>query len=133
MSPPSSVSRTGEYAERGDYHRNPSTDWEFYPTYIAKLTAVRSYLAALPGDTRVLDAFLFQLMARRDPAWGAPLQQKIGEHAFSAIVLDRDPDTERGRDWYQSGFFGPGFIEAVKSNYREAGRSKTRVIYLPRE
>jgi SAM-dependent methyltransferase len=56
MNPPSSVSRTGEYAERGDYHRNPSTDWEFYPTYIAKLTAVRSYLAALPSDTRVLDA-----------------------------------------------------------------------------
>jgi SAM-dependent methyltransferase len=56
MSPPSSVSRTGEYAERGDYHRNPSTDWEFYPTYIAKLAAVRSYLAALPSDTRVLDA-----------------------------------------------------------------------------
>jgi SAM-dependent methyltransferase len=56
MSPPSSVSRTGEYAERGDYHRNPSADWEFYPTYIAKLAAVRSYLAALPNDTRVLDA-----------------------------------------------------------------------------
>jgi ubiquinone/menaquinone biosynthesis C-methylase UbiE len=56
MSPPSSVSRTGEYAERGDYHRNLSTDWEFYPTYIAKLTAVRAYLSALPNGTRVLDA-----------------------------------------------------------------------------
>jgi SAM-dependent methyltransferase len=56
MPPPSSVSRTGEYAERGDYHRNPSTDWEFYPTYIAKLTAVRGYLSALPQGTRVLDA-----------------------------------------------------------------------------
>ena len=56
MSPPSSVSRTGEYAERGDYHRNLSTDWEFYPTYIAKLALVREYLAALPPETRVLDA-----------------------------------------------------------------------------
>src|SRR5689334_9763055 len=56
MSPPSSVSRTGEYAERGDYHRNLSTDWEFYPTYIAKLTAVRAYLSTLPKETRVLDA-----------------------------------------------------------------------------
>ena len=56
MSPPSSVSRTGEYAERGDYHRNLSADWEFYPTYLAKLGAVRAYLAALPKDTRVLDA-----------------------------------------------------------------------------
>lgn len=56
MSAPSSVSRTGEYAERGDYHRNLSTDWEFYPTYIAKMTRVRAYLNALPGGTRVLDA-----------------------------------------------------------------------------
>lgn len=47
---------TGEYAVRGDYHREPSPDWEFYPTYLAKLTYVRSYLAALPRETRVLDA-----------------------------------------------------------------------------
>jgi SAM-dependent methyltransferase len=50
------VSRTGEYAERGDYHRHPSPDWEFYPTYLAKLDAVRAYLARLPAGTRVLDA-----------------------------------------------------------------------------
>jgi SAM-dependent methyltransferase len=56
MSPSSSVSRTGEYAERGDYHRNLSTNWEFYPTYLAKLAVVRAYLNALPAETRVLDA-----------------------------------------------------------------------------
>jgi SAM-dependent methyltransferase len=56
MSVPSSVSRTGEYAERGDYHRAPSPDWEFYPTYIAKLARVREYLRALPAGTTVLDA-----------------------------------------------------------------------------
>lgn len=56
MSPTSSVSRTGEYAERGDYHRHLSTDWEFYPTYLAKLELVRAYLQRLPRGTRVLDA-----------------------------------------------------------------------------
>ena len=56
MSPTSSVSRTGEYAERGDYHRHLSPDWEFYPTYLAKMARVRAYLAALPPSTRVLDA-----------------------------------------------------------------------------
>ena len=56
MSAPSSVSRTGEYAERGDYHRHLSTDWEFYPTYLAKMTRVRAYLNALPAGTRVVDA-----------------------------------------------------------------------------
>jgi len=56
MSPTSSVSRTGEYAERGDYHRELSKDWEFYPTYLAKMAMAREYLSALPATTRVLDA-----------------------------------------------------------------------------
>jgi len=47
---------TGEYALRGDYHREPSPDWEFYPTYLAKLAFVRGYLTGLPAGTRVLDA-----------------------------------------------------------------------------
>lgn len=48
--------RTGEYALRGDYHREPSPDWEFYPTYLAKLAFVRNYLTQLPKGLRVLDA-----------------------------------------------------------------------------
>jgi SAM-dependent methyltransferase len=50
------VVRRGEYATRGDYHREPSPDWDYYPTYLAKLEAVRAWLDALPADTRVLDA-----------------------------------------------------------------------------
>lgn len=53
-SPP--VVRRGEYAARGDYHRAPDPSWEYYPTYIAKLEAVRRWLTALPSGTRVLDA-----------------------------------------------------------------------------
>ena len=40
----SSVSRTGDYAERGEYHRQLSPEWEFYPTYLAKMDGVRRYL-----------------------------------------------------------------------------------------
>ena len=54
--PASRVVRDGEYASRGDYHRTPDPDWNYYPTYIAKLTAVRKWLDALPRDARVLDA-----------------------------------------------------------------------------
>ena len=50
------VVRSGEYAARGDYHRTPDPDWDYYPTYIAKLEAVRAWLGALPRGTRVLDA-----------------------------------------------------------------------------
>lgn len=52
----SRVVRDGEYAARGDYHREPDPNWEFYPTYIAKLNAVRAWLDRLPPDVRVLDA-----------------------------------------------------------------------------
>jgi len=52
----SRVSRAGEYAARGEYHRHLSPDWEFYPTYLAKLAEVRRYLSALHSDARVLDA-----------------------------------------------------------------------------
>lgn len=48
--------RGGEYATRGDYHRAPDPDWDYYPTYLAKLEAVRGWLDRLPRGTRVLDA-----------------------------------------------------------------------------
>jgi SAM-dependent methyltransferase len=53
-SPP--IVRRGEYAARGDYHRTPDPDWEYYPTYLAKLEAVRRWLNAVEPATRVLDA-----------------------------------------------------------------------------
>jgi hypothetical protein len=56
MSAGPSVLRRGEYADRGDYHREPDPSWEYYPTYLAKLEAVRRWLNALPPRSRVLDA-----------------------------------------------------------------------------
>src|SRR4029079_10729009 len=53
-SPPSV--RSGEYATRGDYHRAPDPNWEYYPTYIAKLEAVRRWLDRRRSVARVLDA-----------------------------------------------------------------------------
>jgi SAM-dependent methyltransferase len=56
MSKPAPAVRRGEYAARGDYHRAPASDWEYYPTYLAKLRFVRRYLDRLPAGTTVLDA-----------------------------------------------------------------------------
>jgi SAM-dependent methyltransferase len=53
-SPP--VVRRGEYAARGDYHRVLNESWDYYPTYIAKLEAVRRWLDRLPAGAAVLDA-----------------------------------------------------------------------------
>jgi 2-polyprenyl-3-methyl-5-hydroxy-6-metoxy-1,4-benzoquinol methylase len=51
-----SAVRGGEYAARGDYHRAPDPNWDYYPTYVAKLAYVRRVLDALPAGSRVLDA-----------------------------------------------------------------------------
>lgn len=56
MNPSRPVVRRGEYAARGDYHRVPDPDWNYYPTYIAKLEVVRRWLDRLPDGLRVLDA-----------------------------------------------------------------------------
>jgi len=48
--------RGGEYAARGDYHRTLDPSWDYYPTYLAKLEAVRRFLDALPPHSRVIDA-----------------------------------------------------------------------------
>jgi SAM-dependent methyltransferase len=48
--------KSGEYADRGDYHRRPDEAWDYLPTFLAKLEYVRGYLAALAAPTRVLDA-----------------------------------------------------------------------------
>lgn len=48
--------RQGEYAARGDYHRELDRDWDYLPTYLAKRAYVRRYLDPLPRATRVLDA-----------------------------------------------------------------------------
>jgi 2-polyprenyl-3-methyl-5-hydroxy-6-metoxy-1,4-benzoquinol methylase len=55
MGGPETSVRRGEYASRGDYHVQPPTDWDYYPTYVAKLARVRAYLDGLPEGTRVLD------------------------------------------------------------------------------
>lgn len=56
MADPAPALRQGEYAARGEYHRALDPDWDYYPTYLAKLARVRRFLDALPAATRVLDA-----------------------------------------------------------------------------
>ena len=48
--------RRGEYETRGEYHRQLNDAWDYRPTYLAKMAAVRHHLDAMPGGTRVLDA-----------------------------------------------------------------------------
>ena len=48
--------RRGEYESRGEYHRHLDDTWDYRPTYLAKMAAVRRHLDGLPREARVLDA-----------------------------------------------------------------------------
>jgi SAM-dependent methyltransferase len=56
MQPEPDTTRGGEYQSRGEYHRHLDPDWDYRPTYLAKVARVRAYLSSLPSGTRVLDA-----------------------------------------------------------------------------
>jgi len=46
---------SGEYAERGEYHRYLDPNWSYYPTYLAKMKFVRKYLQKVPKRSKILD------------------------------------------------------------------------------
>jgi len=84
-SEPSAHVRGGEYALRGEYHRSPDPGWDYYPTYQAKLAAVRRYLDALPPGTRVLDAGCGEGVLVEEYA-GRLRIEGLDEHYASALV-----------------------------------------------
>jgi len=49
------VTATGEYAERGDYHRHLDPHWSYTPIYVRKLRWVDEALEKIPKTARILD------------------------------------------------------------------------------
>jgi len=47
--------RSGEYAERGDYHVTLEKDWPYLPVYIEKMSLAHHFLDNCPKDTAIYD------------------------------------------------------------------------------
>jgi SAM-dependent methyltransferase len=47
---------SGEYAERGEYHKHLDPNWGYYPIYIRKMALVDGIIGELPPDAKILDA-----------------------------------------------------------------------------
>lgn len=45
----------GEYAQRGDYHRELDTTWRYYPVYVEKMRFVRRYLDRVSSTEKIID------------------------------------------------------------------------------
>jgi SAM-dependent methyltransferase len=49
------IERSGEYLERGDYHRRLDRKWRYYPIYVEKMRLLEQYLARFPREKTIVD------------------------------------------------------------------------------
>jgi SAM-dependent methyltransferase len=49
------IERSGEYLERGDYHRRLDRRWRYYPIYVEKMRLLEQFLAGVSKDSRIVD------------------------------------------------------------------------------
>ncbi len=47
--------RSGEYDERGDYHRDLDPNWSYAPIYRRKVALVDRFVSSLPSESQLLD------------------------------------------------------------------------------
>lgn len=50
------ASMSGEYAERGEYHKHLDPNWSYYPIYLRKVALVDEIVYGLPSSSKILDA-----------------------------------------------------------------------------
>ena len=103
------------------------------PDRTQPILAENSFLPVVAGQRPyLLDSYMFRIIRDDDSSFGDRLWRDLRARSFSAVILERGPHTERGREWYRSGFFGRGFIDELERHYQEVGRVGERVVYLPK-
>ena len=79
----------------------------------------------------VLDPWMLSALRKRIPHFGDPLLERLRDRAFGTVVLLVDPETDEGRNWYDTQHFGPGFRAALKENYRFLSVTDGQFVYVP--
>lgn len=77
--------------------------------------------------TYLLDAFMYRLVAGRDPRFAAHLTDRIRAGSFRAIVFLNDPRTHK--DWYETVHFGPEVMRLVDEFYEPGPHVGRYFIY----
>jgi hypothetical protein len=81
----------------------------------------------------LLDAFSIRVAAKSRPDVLADLLARLEARAFTRVVLQVDPDTPRGKGWYEHVHFGSPVIERVLANYElETTIGDIARVYRPR-
>jgi hypothetical protein len=81
----------------------------------------------------LLDAFTLRIVTITRPDVLADVLGKLHDRAFAYILLIEDPETTRGRGWYENVHFGWPIVEALLENYRYQETSAGMRIYVPKE
>lgn len=97
------------------------------------ILAENPLIPILAGQTPyVLDPFMFRVLSQRNPHFADPLWKKLQEKEFSEVVLENDPSSKWGREWYLKLHFGEGFLQNVLDNYKFSEAMNGEYIFLPR-
>jgi hypothetical protein len=130
-------------------------DWSFsrsfpaeYPSRAASRAAVVDRLRRAPDPVLsesalwpviadrspvILDPFMFQILAKARPDVAADLRQRLDRREFSVVLLEQDPESDRGRAWYAQVHLGEEVVRGVVANYRlEARLARDVLVYVPR-
>jgi hypothetical protein len=97
------------------------------------ILAENAFVVVQSGKTPyLLDPFMFRVFTARYPALGVELRDKLAHQGFSAVVLERDPDSEVGRNWYKDVHFGGSFVQDLEANYSLSYSVGPESVYLPK-
>jgi hypothetical protein len=80
----------------------------------------------------LLDPFMFRILAMKQPALANDMWDKMKHRNFAAVVLERDPATAEGKDWYTSTHFGGEFLKDLDENYTYGFTVGNITVYRPK-
>ena len=80
----------------------------------------------------LLDPFMFRILAMKEPKLANALWDKMKHQNFSAIVLQRDPETAEGKQWYTNTHFGGEFLRDLDANYKFGFTAGNIIVYQPK-
>jgi hypothetical protein len=75
---------------------------------------------------------MFRILAMKQPELAADLWEKMKHQDFAAIVLQRDPETAEGKDWYTDTHFGGEFLRDLEANYAFSFTVGKIIVYQPK-
>jgi hypothetical protein len=81
----------------------------------------------------MLDPFALRVVMLSHPGIARDLATRIEARSFSSVIFQMDPDSERGRGYYENVNFGRPITSLILANYRFDSRPAHDVwIYVPK-